>query len=178
MGYGEAKPVASNGTEEGRKLNRRTECLIYDMDALPKEQLEYFAKLDTTNDDGFILDDLMAERKIGNKLNPQVHFLYNNGEFMTEFSKTQLAKVVVALKRVPKLTLELQGSTDVVGNEYNNKILYETRQHTVLQYFIENGIAPERLKLSPFIASESPKLPDLSQGDGEKRKVQFAVTTF
>lgn len=178
MGYGEAKPVATNGTEEGRKLNRRTECLIYDMDAMPKEQLEYFSKLDTTNDAGLILEDIMAESKVGNKLNPQVHFLYNNGEFMTEFSKTQLAKVAAALKRVPKMTLELQGSTDVVGNEYNNKVLYETRQHTVLQYFTENGIAPERFKLSPFKASDAPKATDMNQGNGENRKVQFILTAF
>ena len=178
MGYGEAKPVASNGTEEGRKLNRRTECLIYDMDALPKEQLDYFAKLDTTNDDAIILEDMMVERKVGNKLNPQVHFLYNNGEFMTEFSKTQLAKIALALKRVPKMTIELQGSVDLVGNEYNNKVLYETRQHTVMQYFIENGVAPERMKLTTFKATDTPKISDMNQGNGENRKVQFILTAF
>ena len=178
MGYGESKPVASNGDEEGKRLNRRTECLIYDMDAMPKEHLDYLAKLDTTNDDDIVMDEIAPNKAIGQTIHQQVHFLYNNGEYLTEFSKTQIAKISQALKRVPKLKLEIVGSTDLVGDEYNNKHLYEIRVNAVLNHLIEEGIAKERLTIRQFKASDTPKNPDLNGGDSDKRKVMFVLTAF
>lgn len=38
IGHGESKPLASNKTEDGRRQNRRVECLIYDMEAAFKQE--------------------------------------------------------------------------------------------------------------------------------------------
>jgi outer membrane protein OmpA-like peptidoglycan-associated protein/tetratricopeptide (TPR) repeat protein len=177
-GYGESKPVASNGTEEGRKLNRRTECYIYDMDALPEEHLQHLAKTDTANDDDIVLEELMATKKVGEKMYPKVHFLYNNGVFVTEFSKKQMTKVSEALRRVPKMSIEILPCTDKVGTEYNNKALYEKRAQTVLDYFLEQGVDPSRLKVAPYKPSSTPKVDDLNQGDVENRKVEFVLASY
>lgn len=178
VGYGESRPVASNKTEDGRKLNRRTECLIYDMDALSKEHLEHLAKVDTLESDDLVVGEVVPHKKIGEPLQCKVHFLYNNGVFLSEFSKQQLDKAAVALKRMPKMKLELHGYTDKVGNEYNNKLLYEKRVHTVLHYFTEKGFGPDRFVIVPFHPAASEKLTDLSMGDVEQRKVQLVLAEY
>ncbi len=178
QGYGESKPVASNTTEEGRKLNRRTECHIYNMDAITKKQLDYFTQLDTLSQDDIVLDEIVPNKKVGEVLYPKVHFLYNNGVTISEFSKAQLEKVCDALKQMPKLKLEIHGSTDKVGSEYNNKELYEKRVNTVLHYFIEKGFTQDRFVVKPFAPVEDPKLPNLSMGNGEMRKVKFVLAAY
>ncbi|MBC7388342.1 MAG: OmpA family protein, partial [Opitutaceae bacterium] len=83
-----------------------------------------------------------------------------------------------ALKRVPKMKLEIYGSTDLVGNEYNNKNLYEKRVHTVLQYFLEKGFQENRFIIKPYTNLPEPKISDLNFGNVEKRKVQFVLSDF
>jgi outer membrane protein OmpA-like peptidoglycan-associated protein len=177
-GYGETRPIASNGTEEGRKLNRRTECLIFDVDALPKEQLEHMSHMDTTGIDEYIVDEVIPKKKIGDTLHPKVHFLYNNGAFLTSFSKEQLDRVYVALKSRPKMKLQIVGFIDKVGSEYNNKILYEKRVNTVLNYLLEKGVTPDRFTEKSFQHNPSPKIADLTMGNSEMRKVQFVLAEY
>lgn len=174
-GLGSSKPVASNSSEDGRKQNRRTECLIYDMDALPQEQKDHLAKADTSINNVLFWENIAPSNSKGTVLNQKAHFLYKNGAFMTEFSKHQMEKVVAALRRFPKLKLELVGYTDVVGEEYNNKKLHEKRVHTILNYFAEKGLAESRFIVAPYKESTTPKIEDLSQGNAENRKVEFKI---
>jgi outer membrane protein OmpA-like peptidoglycan-associated protein len=178
QGYGEGKPVASNKTEEGRKLNRRTECHIYNMDAITKKQLDYFTQLESISEDDIVLDEIVPSKKVGEVLYQKVHFLYNNGVHISEDSKLQLEKVCVALNRVPKLKLEIHGSTDKVGSEYNNKDLYEKRVNTVLNYFLDKGFTKDRFVVKSFQPVEDPKLPNLTMGNGEMRKVKFVLSEY
>lgn len=178
QGYGEARPVADNGNENGRRLNRRTECLIYDMDALPSEHLAHLAKADTALEYELVLDEVIPNKTVGQPLHPQVHFLYNNGVFITEFSKQQLDKLFMVMNHWPKIKLEIHGFTDKVGNEHNNKHLYETRVHTVMHYLMEKGLAADRFVIKPYQPDTTPKGTDLAAGDAEMRKVQFVLSQF
>ncbi len=177
-GYGETRPVASNGTEEGRKLNRRTECLIYDVDALSKEHLDHLSKMDTVGMDEFLVDEVVPNKKVGDTLHTKVHFLYNNGVFLTGFSKEHLDKVYMVLKGMPKMKVKVSASVDQVGSEYNNKALYEKRVHTAINYLLEKGISADRLVVVPFQPVTSQKVDDLTAGNLERRKVQFVLAEF
>lgn len=176
--YGETKPIASNSTIEGRSRNRRTECLILNIDTLSKEQLEKIAQIDTVGDEKVALHAVVEKEKVGEILIPKVYFAYNDGQHISERSRQNLDNVYAALKRIPNLKLELVAYTDGVGSEFKNKTLYDERIHTVCNYLKEKGIALDKLTMRAYDPSSYKKIQAVKKGNIEKRKVEFVLTSF
>ncbi|MBC7389029.1 MAG: OmpA family protein [Opitutaceae bacterium] len=171
-GYGEKKPIASNKTSEGQKMNRRTECQIFDIDTLSKDKKRKLASVDTENSDDIILEGIVPDKKAGIMLLPVVTFDYNNGEEINEYSKKQLDQISAAMKRIPNMRLSIHGYNDRIGKELNNKTLYETRVRTVLNYFVEQGFEPSRFTVIPFKGTAS------RSNKEDKRMVKFALLKY
>ncbi|MBP3763813.1 MAG: PD40 domain-containing protein [Bacteroidales bacterium] len=73
-----------------------------------------------------------------------IHFLTASAE-LYEASKAGLDRLAEALKRHPRLRLEVGGHTDAVGKEEDNMVLSERRAKAVYDYLVERGVAAERL---------------------------------
>ena len=64
---------------------------------------------------------------------------------LLEPSLAELDKLAEALKRHPRLRIEVGGHTDAVGSDEDNMILSERRAKAVYDYLIERGVSAERL---------------------------------
>ena len=177
-GFGENKAIASNSTTEGQKMNRRTECQIFDIDTLSKDKKGMLSLADTSNSDDIILDGIVTDKKEGIMLSPTVSFSYNEGEELNDLSKKQLEQIAAAMKRIPKMKLSIHGFNDKVGKELNNKNLYEKRVKTVLNYFLAQGLEQDRFTVIPFKPTSIKSAQEMANGLDDKRKVKFALLEY
>ncbi|MBW2038105.1 MAG: OmpA family protein [Deltaproteobacteria bacterium] len=74
-----------------------------------------------------------------------VGFAFNSAE-LTPQSRVVLDKQVAILKENPDVRVEIAGHTDSVGSDAYNQSLSERRAKAVMEYFISEGISPNRLK--------------------------------
>lgn len=84
-----------------------------------------------------------------------------------------LDKVVESLKAWFEVNLEIQGHTDAVGSEASNERLSQARAEAVQDYFIAQGIAPERLKAVGYGEAVPVADNSTSAGRQENRRVEL-----
>ncbi len=110
---------------------------------------------------------------LGDKLPAKVHFLFNEAENITDFSKSQLDMLADLMKGHPELKVKLLAYTDLVGDEEYNLDLSIKRANTTKSYLISQGIEEERLiykgdgEHNPVIKTESANLMN--------RRVEFEI---
>jgi len=92
---------------------------------------------------------------------------------LTDGAKEVLDKVVVTLVDYPDINLGINGYTDSMGNRDYNVLLSRQRAESVLNYLIENGVSPERLKAQGF-GPDNPIAPnDTKDGRAKNRRIEF-----
>jgi len=89
---------------------------------------------------------------------PNIFYDYGRWELRPE-SMVSLDKLVETLNDNPNITIELGSHTDSRGTDAFNYELSQKRAQSVVDYLIEKGIAPDRLKAKGYAAS-SPKVVD------------------
>jgi OOP family OmpA-OmpF porin len=84
-----------------------------------------------------------------------------------------LDEAVAILKANPKLTGEVHGYTDSTASpEYNQK-LSEARAKAVRDYFVKQGIAPERIRAKGFGETRPVASNDTAEGRAQNRRVEL-----
>ena len=84
-----------------------------------------------------------------------------------------LDEATAILKANPKLTGEVRGYTDSTASaEYNQK-LSEARANAVRDYFIKQGIAPERIRAKGFGETNPVASNDTVEGRAQNRRVEL-----
>ena len=84
-----------------------------------------------------------------------------------------LDEAVVILKANPKLNGEVRGFTDSTGSEAHNQRLSEARANAVRDYFIKQGIAPERIRAKGFGETNPVASNDTVEGRAQNRRVEL-----
>lgn len=88
--------------------------------------------------------------KIKKELEPKfIYFVKSTNELLPT-SKQTLDDWVKYLNAIPNTSLNINGYTDVVGDEKLNLTLSEQRAEVVKQYFIQKGITAQRLTVKGF----------------------------
>ncbi len=84
-----------------------------------------------------------------------------------------LDDVLRRLQEMPELELEIQGHTDSDGSASANLQLSRRRAESVMQYFVDGGIAPGRLRVRGIGEAQPVASNDTVQGRGRNRRIEF-----
>jgi OOP family OmpA-OmpF porin len=101
-----------------------------------------------------------------------INFSTNKADIRSE-SYAGLDEVVAVLKENPTLKVEVQGHTDNTGAEDYNQALSEKRANAVMNYFVEKGIAKDRLSAKGYGMSKPVASNDTREGRFQNRRVQL-----
>ncbi len=161
VGYGEAKPIMSNLTAEGRKMNRRTELEIIRAGGGESALL--------AANTAAIKSKQSLPLEVWQQLPISVHFLYNDGKFITEYSKNKIKDLLKLLAENPTVSIAIMGYEDLESEDKEKK-LGDLRAKTVLQYLEKQGIPQARMIITPDTG--------LDKTHGEKRGIQRRKVAF
>ena len=131
-GHGELKPIATNKTPEGRRLNRRAEMKRI------SSQGDYIAHTGNQDEsqDGYLIWEQLSIR---------AHFVKDKGNFITKYSKDRLNTLVSILKsNYPDSKVMIVGYDDNTIED-PKKGLDKERASTVYEYLVKQGIAADNL---------------------------------
>jgi outer membrane protein OmpA-like peptidoglycan-associated protein len=105
----------------------------------------------------------------------QIHFATAKATILKD-SWPILDQVAAVLRDMPKVSLEVQGHTDNVGDNAYNMKLSQARADAVRKYLITHGIAAPRLVAKGYGPTQ-PIVPNTSDANrGLNRRVQFIRT--
>ena len=97
-------------------------------------------------------------------------FFHTASAALVETSLAELDRLAEALKRHPKLRLEVGGHTDNVGSDTDNLTLSEQRAKAVYDYLILCGVDPSRLTYRGYGESRPVATNDTPEGRAQNRR--------
>ncbi|WP_026898425.1 OmpA family protein [Daejeonella oryzae] len=103
-------------------------------------------------------------------------FFETNKFYLLPESKVELQDLINFLNDNPKISVEIAGHTDNLGDEKMNLTLSESRAKTVYNYLINNKISATRLTYKGY--GKSKPVADNSTEEGRKnnRRTEFKIT--
>ncbi len=192
VGYGDAFPIASNQTEEGREKNRRLEIitihgLAEGLVTNPDEHGYYYRKGITpfveeeaeVIADTKIMQDFTAKYKVGDKLEigDHIYFEFDSDKVRRSYYPV-LDSAISLLKMYPKVKFEVAGHTCSIGPEYYNQLLSERRVNSVVNYLSGRGIDPSRLERKGYGETRPLKSNATNEGRVVNRRVEFIIQSM
>jgi len=173
VGYGASMPIEDNKTAEGRQKNRRTMLAIKE---IISDMKGYHHTTAIAHHPHMTVSDMVENpNDKEKKLKSSIYFLYNNGTDITAHGLKLLDRVVTLLKENPKYKLKLVPSIELIGNEYNNKKLYEQRAKTATDYLVGKGLEANRILVKEFKATKVAKEKDFEKRNIKNRRIEFLL---
>ena len=94
---------------------------------------------------------------------------------LNQEARTMLDEVVGWLKEYPNLNVEIGGHTDNMGSDDYNQKLSENRAKAVYDYFVQHGVAAERLSYKGYGESRPIATNETSEGRQANRRVELQI---
>ena len=126
--------------------------------------------------EAFFLEIPLERIEIG-KMVVLNNIFFNSNEYnLLPESKTELKQLIVFLKENPKVSIEIGGHTDDIGDDESNLMLSKNRAKTVFDYLINNTIPANKLSFKGY--GESRPLSNKNTENGRKmnRRTEFKIT--
>jgi outer membrane protein OmpA-like peptidoglycan-associated protein len=93
---------------------------------------------------------MLSPLKVGEKMLLANVFYKVDAWQIEKESFSELNKLCDLLKENKQLKIEIGGYTDATGTDVHNQVLSEKRALSVVDYLIEKGISPDRLKYKGY----------------------------
>lgn len=104
------------------------------------------------------------------------HLIFAQGKSVIDpKSYPELDEVVQMLKENPRIEIQLEGHTDNVGNSKANMELSQDRVDAVKKYFVEKGIAKNRIQTKAFGGSQPLKNEMTPEARSQNRRVEMRI---
>ncbi len=148
---------------------------------IKKDDYAYESKYISTKDETFLqpakVDIQIKSIEVGASYQLKDINFATNSYVLVEESKNIIDGFIEFLKEHPKVTIEIQGYTDDIGNDKDNLILSENRANSVYQYLIEKGIMTSRLSFKGY-GETKPVVPNINDENRAKnRRTVFVIKT-
>jgi outer membrane protein OmpA-like peptidoglycan-associated protein/tetratricopeptide (TPR) repeat protein len=91
-------------------------------------------------------------------------------------SKTELEKMIEFLSENPKVSIELSGYTDNIGDDAYNLELSKNRAKAVFNYLVTNKISPNRLSYKGYGKTNPMATNNTEDGRANNRRTEFLIT--
>lgn len=138
---------------------------------------ENFSLLNQKTGKPFIIEVSLQEIEAGKKSILRNIFFDTNQFVLKPESKSELEKLIVFLTINPKVTIEISGFTDNVGDAKSNQLLSENRAKTVYQYLINNKINASRLTFKGYGAMQPIAPNTTEEGRSRNRRTEFKIVS-
>jgi outer membrane protein OmpA-like peptidoglycan-associated protein len=105
-----------------------------------------------------------------------INFDYNKWDIKPQYRKA-LDESIDVLKLNPAMTIEIQGHTDSIASEQYNQVLSEKRAKATRDYFVANGVAPDRMSVRGFGETMPIASNDTPEGRAGNRRIEIKILT-
>ncbi|WP_337041183.1 OmpA family protein [Emticicia sp. 17c] len=122
-----------------------------------------------------IADAYFKDLEVGKRIKLENVYFDQSQPTIKPQSFTELDKLVNTLKLNPKISIEIIGHTDNVGDPRMNLYLSELRAKAVSNYLFNKGIAPNRLTHTGKGQTEPVAANDTEENRQKNRRVEFVV---
>jgi outer membrane protein OmpA-like peptidoglycan-associated protein len=126
--------------------------------------------------DAYKLDINLHPIVTGEKVILKNIFFETNSFDLKSESTVELNKMISFLKLNPKVSMEISGFTDNVGDVKSNQILSEKRAKSVYDFLIKGGIDSNRLTFKGYGETNPVAGNDNEEGRSQNRRTEFAIT--
>lgn len=99
----------------------------------------------------------------------------SNSIQLSEGSYIELLRVVKLMVENPSLKVEIAAHTDDVGSAQYNTILSDRRAQSVVEYLIDNRVAPAKFKAKGYGESEPLVMNDSDENRARNRRVELKI---
>lgn len=138
---------------------------------------ENFSLINQKTGKPFIIEVSLQEIEAGKKSILRNIFFDTNQFTLKPESKTELEKLIIFLTINPKVTIEISGFTDNMGDAKSNQLLSENRAKTVYQYLVNNKIATTRLTFKGYGALQPIASNTTDDGRSRNRRTEFKIVS-
>ena len=124
-------------------------------------------------------DDLSkAELKKGKVIPLRYIFFETDQAELLPRSYAELRKLLDLMRRHPQMVIQINGHTDIRGEDEYNYDLSEKRARAVVEFLTRNGIDPSRTRYQGFGSTEPVASNNTDEGRQLNRRVEFVILEF
>jgi outer membrane protein OmpA-like peptidoglycan-associated protein len=139
---------------------------------------DHFSCRDSSNTkEAYHLDISLHPVVAGEKVILKNIFYETNSYDLKSESMPELQKVISFLKSNPKVTIEISGHTDNVGDVKSNQMLSEKRAKAIYDFLIKGGIEPARMIYKGYGETKPLAINDTEEGRSQNRRTEFTITS-
>lgn len=147
----------------------------YNITVHPKGYMFANLTINLASDNRSQIDIPLTALRAGASLLLHDIFFDVNQAFLRPESYAELDRLVRLMNENPDLKIEIQAHTDNQGRAAYNKKLSDRRADSALQYLIENGIEPERMRSVGFGDTKPVADNTTEEGRQKNRRVELII---